>query len=177
MTRFHTFALSVTTIIVLAAQSASLNAQAASPPSRVSSIAVSLTIKKDQVPVGQKPWAVLTIKNISQRVIGISTNLSFRIHIEGKGGEAPETEYHRHLHGDFRPGDGPALGGGPVIVSNLEVGAAQIQEWDLTMFYDLSRPGKYTVYIELYDPMGPGDGSGVWLRTNTVQFEIVPSSQ
>jgi hypothetical protein len=40
--------------------------------------------------------------------------------------------------------------------------------WD----YDLSKPGDYSVYLEIYDPAGPKDGSGHWLRTNTVNFKI-----
>jgi hypothetical protein len=46
------------------------------------------------------------------------------------------------------------------------------QKYDLAAFYDLSKPGDYSVYLEIYDPAGPKDGSGHWLRTNTSDFKI-----
>jgi hypothetical protein len=50
-------------------------------------------------------------------------------------------------------------------------GESAIKNFDLTVYYDLSVPGKYSVYLDVRD------ASGTWLRTNTLQFEVQPSSQ
>jgi hypothetical protein len=39
-------------------------------------------------------------------------------------------------------------------------------------YYDVSKPGKYSAYVEVMDPT-----TGKWLRTKTVSFEIVASDQ
>jgi hypothetical protein len=176
MTWYRTLALLATTIAVSAAQSMSLNAQAASPPRQVPSVAVSLAMEKDHVPVGQKPRVFLTFKNSSHQEIGLSiASHLYRVHVDGAKGEAPETEWQRHhLHGVWRPGDGPELMEGPNYGIDIAPESSNSRVYDLTRFYDLSVPGKYTVYVEVYDQSGPQDGSGNWLRTNTVQFKMVP---
>ena len=76
------------------------------------------------------------------------------------------------MHGDFRPGDGPELMEGPDAGLTIAPGSQGRLTFDLTAFYDLSAPGKYSVYLEYLDsPNGPSK-PGVWLRTNTLQFEI-----
>ncbi len=50
--------------------------------------------------------------------------------------------------------------------------ATDYQTSDLTMFYDLSVTGKYIVSIEIDDPSGSQDESGLWLRTNSAKFEM-----
>jgi len=178
MTRFRSVALHMTASILIATASTSLYSQTASPPIQVPSIAVSIALERDHVPVGKKPQVVLTIRNISKQEICFSTasNL-YRIHVDGEGGEPPKTEMHRHSLGDFRPGDGPALDDGPVVCSDIAPGASAFRIHDLSAYYDLSVPGKYTVYLEILDePQGPS-GPGVWLRTNTAQFEVQASAQ
>lgn len=120
----------------------------------------------------------MAIENISSNEVWFSTasNL-YRIHVTGKDGDPPKTELHRHILGDFRPGDGPDLMEGPVVGRSIAPGVADAQKYDLTYFYDLSKPGDYSVYLELYDLTGPKDGSGHWLRTNTTKFEIVAPAQ
>jgi hypothetical protein len=46
--------------------------------------------------------------------------------------------------------------------------------YDLSGFYDLSKPGKYTVYIEVLDvsALETKHGAGLWVRSKTVPFEI-----
>jgi hypothetical protein len=141
-------------------------------------MAVSLAMEKDHIPLGQKPRAVVTIKNLTQQKIYISTaSWFYRVHIEGENGGPSETEWQRHRHGDVRPGDTEALVEGPIDSREIAPGGSDFQICDLTVFYDLSVPGKYTVYMEIRDePKGPS-GPSVWLRTNTAQFEVVAPAQ
>jgi hypothetical protein len=66
---------------------------------------------------------------------------------------------------------------GPVAGIPIPPESSAQQTFELTRFYDLGVPGKYTVYMEVYDQSGPLDGSGKWLRTNSVQFEIVSAAK
>jgi hypothetical protein len=166
------------TLMALVACSISIDAQVASSVGQSASISVSITMEKDILVVGQKPRAIVTVKNISGQEICFSTaSRLYRVHVEGKDGERSKTEYHRHLHGDFRSGDGPVVEDGPVICRDIASGASDVQTYDLSAFYDLSAPGKYSVYIEIYDPLGPKEGNGIWLRTNTAKFELRAPTQ
>jgi hypothetical protein len=151
------------------AQSASAN--------QPDSISIHISLQKSSYVIGEKPIAVITIKNISSSEIFFSAaSYLERIHVTSKDGEPPKTELYRHILGDFRPGDGPGLrsdfGG-----RDIAPGSMDAQKYDLTYFYDLSKPGDYSVYLEIYDPAGPKDGSGRWLRTNTTKFEITAAAQ
>jgi hypothetical protein len=114
------------------------------------------------------------MENKGSKAIWFSTSPYLeRIHITRNDGEPPKTELHRHLLGDYRPGDGPLLDSGPVAGRSIAPGALDSQEYDLSYFYDVGAPGNYSVFIEIYDPQGPQDRSGSWLRTNTAHFEVV----
>jgi hypothetical protein len=155
-----------------------LGSQSAPVANQPDSVSIHVSLQKSSYAIGEKPIAVMTMKNISSEAIWFSTALDLsRIHVTSKDGEPPKTELHRHLLGDFRPGDGPDLTSGPVVGRAIAPGTVYSHSYDLTYFYDLRKPGNYGVYIEIYDPQGAKDGSGRWLRTNTVQFEMVASSQ
>jgi hypothetical protein len=151
------------------AQSASAN--------QPDSVSIHLSLQKSSYAIGEKPIAVMTIKNISSNEIFYNdASYLYRIHVTSKDGEPEKTELHRHMLGDVRPGDGPLLrsdSGG----RDIAPGAVDAQKYDLTYFYDLSKPGDYGIYLEIYDPAGPKDGSGHWLRTNTANFEITGPSK
>jgi hypothetical protein len=137
------------------------------------SISIHISLQKSSYVIGEKPIAVMTVKNISSNEIWFSTaSHLYRVHVTNKDGEPPKTELHRHKLGDFRPGDGPGLSSGPVVGRSIAPGSVDSQKFDLSAFYDLSKPGDYSVYLEIYDPAGPEDGSGHWLRTNTTKFEM-----
>lgn len=169
----------VLSALALSAESLNISeAQSAPAVSETDSVSIHVSLQKSSYTVGEKPVAVLAIKNTGSEPIWFSDNLHLqRIHVTTKDGEPPKTELHRHLLGDFRPGDGPGLLSGPVIGRSIAPGTVYSHSYDLTYFYDLSKPGNYSVYIEIYDPQGAKDGSGHWLRTNTAQFEMVASSQ
>lgn len=153
---------------------------AQSPPvaNQRDSVSIHITLQKSSYFIGEKPIAVMTIKNNSSKEIWFSTNPYLqRIHITSKDSEPRKTQLHRHLLGDFRPGDGPGLLSGGVSGRDIAAGAVDAQKYDLAAYYDLSKPGDYSVYLEIYDPAGPKNGSGRWLRTNTAHFEVQAPTQ
>ena len=159
-------------ILEIAVGGASIDAQTTSPTNQSALIAVSIGMEKSVYTVGQKPTIVLTMKNIGSQHTCLSfAEAVYRIHVDGASGEAPMTEYNRHRHGDYRPGDGPALTQVMVVCGDIAPGSLGTESFDLSAYYDLSAPGKYTVYMEYHDD------SGHWPRTNTVQFEIQAAAQ
>jgi hypothetical protein len=165
-------------MIAIASCSILLRSQSTPVVNRLDSISVHISLQKSSYAIGEKPIGVMTIENMSSNEIWFSTDpYRERVHITRKDGEPPKTELHRHLLGDFRPGDGPDLGTGPVVGRSIAPGSVDSQKYDLTGYYDLSAPGDYSVYLEIYDPSGPQDGSGRWLRTNTATFKIQASTQ
>ena len=87
MARYRKIRLFSIAIGVFATQRISINAQTATTR-QVDSISLSLAMEKDRVLVGQKPLALLRVKNISAGPVGMPP--PYRIRIEGKDGEAPE---------------------------------------------------------------------------------------
>ena len=177
MLTFRAFVMFVAATIATLESPIPSGAQAAQAK-QPDSVSIHISLQKSSYVIGEKPIAVMTIKNISSNAIWFSTaSHLYRVHITNKDGEPSKTELHRHQLGDFRPGDGPGLLSGPVAGRDIAPGAVDAQKYDLAAYYDLSKPGDYSVYLEIYDPAGPKDGSGHWLRTNTVKFEMQAPSQ
>ena len=90
MTKLCILALSSTTIVLIAATSTTLDAQVAPAASQSPSIVVSIVLEKESVPVGQSPWVVLTVKNLTDHDLPIHDSM-MRLHVEGERGERPTT--------------------------------------------------------------------------------------
>jgi hypothetical protein len=183
MKELLTFTLAAA-LLAITANSVSLHAQNASPARPDPSIAVHLALSKNHSPAGESPRLLVTVKNLGEVKICLTTSLGiYRVHVEGKDGEPPMTEWNRHRHGDWRPGDGPDLMEGPVVCNDIAPpmegypGMSETLTFDLGMFYDLSVPGRYSVYMEIVDPASPPNGEVIWARTNTVQFEVEAKAQ
>jgi hypothetical protein len=173
MSPIRVLALLVGATAAIASCPVPLGAQSAPAANQPDSVSIHISLQKSSYASGEKPIAVLAIKNVTSEPIWFSNNRYLeRIHVTRKDGEPPKTELYRHMLGDFRPGDGPGLLSGPVVGRSITPGSLDSQKYDLTYFYNLGEPGDYSVYLEIYDPAGPQDGSGHWLRTNTVNFKI-----
>ena len=133
-------------------------------------IAVSIALLQKKIPAGQKPSVVLTVENL-----GGNVTIAFpkdRVQVEGEAGEPPTTLYQRQVTQTLRPGEPQLRMGGfePEIWPTF----SSDRKYDLSLFYDLSKPGKYTVYIEVLDVSAAESkhGAGLWVRSKTVPFEI-----
>jgi len=179
MRAFQAIALRFAIIAVITASCPLLNCQDATSNAKAVLFAASISMRQEVYPAGQKPWVTLITKNTSRRAVDVRPNgLAWRMHVEGEKGEPNRTLYHRQLRGE--PGL-PALdGGGPSRFplnlpgekpyEGIPPGESDVRQFDLTVFYDLT-PGQYTAYMEVQDT------TGVWMRTNTVHFEIRPPAQ
>ena len=175
---FRAFALTVATLaFILATNCIPVRAQVNSPASKSEIFSISLAMEKSHVLTGQKSMADLVITNINNvDTCSLVSNSVYRVHIERDGVEPPKTESHRHLLGDYRPGDGPQLPDGPTVCG-VPAQSPYVREFDLGAYYDLSIPGKYSVYLEVVDRYDPATKAAHWLRTNTAPFEISTPSQ
>jgi len=162
MTRFCALAI----FLMMLAVEGALDAQTTIPARQTASISASLSLRVDKAPTGPKPWAIVTVKNLGNQDVSLGTVMrDYRVHVEGDKGELPKTSYHRSVRGEFQPGDKYLADGGPV--DSVPPGGSNIHKFDLTYFYDLKAPGKYTVYIEVLDEL-----TNIWVRTNIVKFTI-----
>lgn len=139
-------------------------------PPQSDSIAVNLSIEKEQVAIGQSPWAILTVKNLSNHEIPLHGWMC-RAHVEGEKGEPSTTYVQRAITHRLRPGEAD-LRGDEYFIPLISPGESYIQKYQLVYLYDLGVPGKYTVYVEVMDPSTQKSSTPKWLRTNTVQFTM-----
>jgi hypothetical protein len=179
MTRLGILALFLATLIVVAAESISVDAQTnkpAVPPaaSKSATMALSIAVPSAHIPLGQKPWVALTVKNLGKEEIAYPRE---RIYISGPSGEEPPTTHvQRSATHRLNPGEPeiPETGFRPPIAA----GASFTMKYDLSYFYDFKEPGKYTVYIEVFDrlsekPNAKSDTEN-WLRSPVAIFELLP---
>jgi len=176
MKNLRTLTLRLPTVAVFISSGILLQSQtAASQSTHLAQLAISLAPEESSFPPGQKPRALLTFENLSDHTVCVLTNTPYRVHIERKDGEPPKTEYYRHLLSDFHPGDGPDQSGGSNVCPEIAPHKSRTENWDLSAYYDLTLPGKYSVYIEVEWPSMTGPEA--WLRTNMVQFEVTASAK
>jgi hypothetical protein len=152
--------------------SASFYVRAASqtPQPQSEWVTVNLSIDKEQVAIGKSPWANLTVTNLSNHEIPLHDWMC-RVHVEGEKGEPPTTQVQRQSTGRLRPGEA-ALRADEYVVPTISPGKSYTLKYQLAYLYDLSVPGKYTVYAEVMDPSTQKSSTPKWVRTNTVQFTM-----
>jgi hypothetical protein len=171
MTIFQNFVLRLAAIAVMVASSIAVNAQISPPTDRSASMVLNFRLEKDRVPVGQSLWAILIVDNMTDHYLTIGDGM-YRVHVDGKDGEAPTTLWQRCWIGELRPGDACL----PTTVSQgpwrIFPGTSDFRKMELGYLYDLSAPGLYIVYAEVRDA-----SSQKWLRTKTIQFEIQAPTQ
>jgi len=179
MSTIRVLVLLVAATAVIASCPIPSEAQSAPAAHEPDSVSIHISLEKNSYAIGEKPIGVLAIKNTSTNEVTYPNDMHHvRVHVTRKDAEPPKTELHRHLTGDFRSGDSNlGLRGGSVVARFIAPGSVDSLKFDLSAFYDLSKQGDYSVYLEIYDPAGPEDGSGHWLRTNTAKFTIQAPAQ
>jgi hypothetical protein len=163
--KFRVIVLALTTIVVITTKTTAVEAQCAPVSTQSASITISLAVDKDRIPLGQSPWAILTIKNLTGHELDIHDD-TVRVHVEDEKGERPTTPVQRSITGKVRAGD-PFIPGDEQWLWSIAPGASSQHKYLLSFFYDLSAPGNHTVYIDILDPM-----SHRWMRTNTAKFKM-----
>ncbi|MGI0133495.1 MAG: hypothetical protein ACREBW_00855, partial [Candidatus Micrarchaeaceae archaeon] len=67
------------------------------------------------------------------------------------------------------------LGGG--FEPTIQPADSFTRKYDLSRLFDLNKPGKYTVYIEVSNAFHSNDWKGGWVRSPTATFEILAPTQ
>jgi hypothetical protein len=171
-------ALTLGSIMMFAATSF-LQSQALAPGASNPPFVLILTPQKNHIPMSEKRIAILEVASTGDPTVIADREImlgcppsSERVHIEKDGtGEPAKTERYRHMLGDFRKGDGPDQSGGSCVAVPLRAGSTVRQSYDLSAYYDLTKPGSYLLYIEIFDKDGRNK-TGVWIRSNTAHFDV-----
>jgi len=164
--------LRLTTVILITIGTLVAYAQSGSVAKPSTTIALSIALPKEHIPEGQIPWVHLTVKNLTNEDISFPED---RVQVVGEKGEPPTTLRQRQLTNRRLPGEPSILGGG--FEPNIGPGNSFTRKYDLSQLYDLSTPGKYTVYIEVLDEFNSNRGKGGWVRSPTAAFEIQAPTQ
>ena len=162
--------IALTANVALAAAIVSAGAQTPSSTTQAAPIAVSIVLGSDHGLAGTAPILQLTVKNLTNHEVPLHSGRDmYRVHVEGKNGEPPTTMLQRRNTGRLLPGETTART--DEVVSFISSQDSRVIPFQLSSYYDLSKPGKYTVYLEVFvDPDN-------WLRTNTLEFDIKASAQ
>jgi len=180
MPRLGISALFVATLITVAAKSQTAT-PAAPSVTKSPTLELSIAVPNPEIPLGQKPWVHLTVTNLGHQEIAYPFD---RVYVQGPNGEPPTTLIERQMtnrlkRGDTMPGD---IGGyRPSIAPKEWPGNSFTAKYDLSYFYDFKDPGKYTVYIEVFDrlsenPRATSDTEN-WLRSPVATFELTAPIQ
>ena len=129
-------------------------------------IALSIAISKDHIPVGQKPWVWLTIENLTNEELAYPHD---QLYVQGENEEPLATPWQRQRK------SGQLIGGGSAPL--IQPGDSFTMRYDLSAFYDLRKPGKYTVYIEVLAAFHATGWKGDWMRSSIAHFEIISQSR
>jgi hypothetical protein len=139
--------------------------------SQSTTISLAIAVPAEHIPVGQKPWVSLTVKNLGAQEINYPYD---RVYVDGPNGEPPTTLRQRQLTMRLNPGE-PQLRMDR-FGSYIAPGASSTRKYDLSALYDLSEPGKYTVYIEVLDELAAlakaKTKTDYWVRSPVATFEV-----
>jgi hypothetical protein len=159
--------LRLTIIILFALVTLVAYGHAGSAAKPSTTIALIIALPEEHILIGQIPWVHLTVKNLTNEDISYPED---RVQVMGEKGEPPTTLRQRQLTNRRQPSEPSILGGG--FEPTIEPGGSFTRRYDLSQLYDLSKPGKYTVYIEVLDEFNSRRGKGGWVRSPIATFEI-----
>jgi hypothetical protein len=159
----------VLAVMALAVLAASIgDAQSGVSPS-VSrpSIAISAASGTYRLDTGDTLTGELTVTNLSNENLELCPwSDSCTVHVMGEKGEPPTTYRQRDATHRLLPGESP-LERTLYVGWLIAPGKADTHHWIVNKLYDLSSPGKYTLYFEVQDPK-----THKMLRSNTVPFSV-----
>ena len=180
MTNPRSFAVSVATLIVATAMSIAVRAQTGAKPtvtSQSATISLSIAVPIKQIPIGQKPWVYVTVKNLGKEEINYPRD---RVYVEGPNGEPPTTLRQRQLTDRLKPGE-PTLRMDDYGATPIAPGESFTAKYDLSALYDFKEPGKYTVYVEVVDSLAAKaktkTDNDYRMRSPVATFEVEPSTR
>jgi hypothetical protein len=145
-------------LLILVGFGCALAAAQSTPP-----IAIGIAVAQDKIPVGQKPWVQLTIKNLTSEEMAYPDD---QVYVQRESGEPPATPWQRKRKNGQLPGG---------FTPSVQPGDSFTMKYDLSAFYDLSKPGKYSVYIEVLAPSHAT--AWKWMRSPVAHFEIIVPSR
>jgi len=136
-----------------------------------SNLTVTISVQDDRQGNSGTPLLLLTVHNLGKDDVLFPEE---RIHVTGKTGEPKTTLRQRQVTHTLQQNEPEIRDSGfdPVI----EAGQSFTRKIGLKDLYDLSRPGKYSVFAEVLDAQASRDNAGIWVRSRTITFEVSPTA-
>lgn len=157
---------------------ASLAAFAQSPPQRKPVISLSIS-SKPTAKVGSTVGIHVVLKNISAHgvaIVGEVRGRDYKIDVRDVNGKlAPDTKlgliYNGHVSITDSSQIDPKDLNGKAVYGTLKAGETSEGDLDAAKFYDMSKPGKYAIFIQKLDPEDP---SLLAVKSNTISVTMIP---
>jgi hypothetical protein len=142
------------------------------PQSAQPSLSLTISVPGTAVKAGSPLKLKITTTNTSDHDVSylVSTDGLYDVYVhDAAGALAPETPEGARKH-FWSPNHRPEVGSVFVARYHLEARARQEIEVDITKEYHLTKPGKYTVYVERPDP----ENKGKQIKSNTITITVMP---
>jgi hypothetical protein len=158
-------------LIVTAALGTQAWAQSARPAQAPDpSISITIRARLEIIKVGSPCFIEVTIKNISNHEINFSSvrgELPFEMDTKDEGGIArPESELQR---GKKQKRSADPIGEFTVHEAWLKPGESDRHTVDLNDYYDMAKPGNYTVQVRRPDPKSQAE-----TKSNVISVTVTP---
>jgi hypothetical protein len=168
-------------VMLLAGVTANADARFQQPTKQISpSFSLAISVAKGVVKIGSPTQIDITVKNISDHNISLSTlyihpNVETTDHLtvlDVNGSKSAETELARRSLGHSTPDDearSPTVVTGKLVLLNLKAGQSLTYQLNVDELYDLTVPGKYSIQIERLD-----DEANVSVKSNKITITVTP---
>jgi hypothetical protein len=168
-------------VTLLVGITANAGARFQQPTQQVSpSFSLAISIAKGVVKTGSPTQIDITVKNVSDHPISLSTlyihpNVEITDHVtvvDPNGSKSAETELARRSLGHSTAADearSPTVVTGKQVLLNLKAGQSFTYQLNIDELYDLSVPGKYSIQIERLDAE-----ANVSVKSNKITITVTP---
>jgi hypothetical protein len=174
------FARLLLVVLAFAAYDILLASEPAAPSKSPAELALTLSAPQLTVKAGGPMMLTVTVKNISNRLIGVEAvrsttqEANYAVMVrEEHGNEARTTAYHRLLRGKPSPDDPVAIITNSEILWPLDPGKTTDDPIDLAKLYSLA-PGVYSVQVERLFCSGLCKGGETSVRSNILTITVTP---
>jgi len=161
-------------VVVLAHGQSSRPSQGSPPP-----LSLTLSPSVDKIRAGSSVDVTVTLRNISDHAVSVWRENAedqgghvYRVDVKDeRGSPAPDTKVGRGFKGlddpQLESSDTPLVSSGGWQL--LKPGESQVDKVNVSRLYDLSRPGRYSIFLRRFD-----EQSKSFIKSNKITVTVTP---